>query len=280
MIHTSIAPEYYPLIATLETHSTHPLALAILESIPSGSEHPLTVSEIKEISGVGVQGLFEGATYRIGRPEDITDEMSLFMEQGATVVSCSKAGEDLGFFAVSDQIKPDSKEAIDRLIASGITPVMATGDQRVSAEATARIVGISEVHAALHPEEKLELVRSYQKQGITVAMVGDGINDAASLKAADVGIALGTGTDLSMESAGVIIVSGELTRISDTIDLSKKIFTTIRQNLWWASIYNLIAIPLATASLLHPAIAEIAMTFSSINVIVNSMRIRTFFHKR
>ncbi len=277
VIHSTIDTRYYPLITTLERHSTHPLALAILESLESKEENQPEVQDIKEISGLGVVGIFEGELYTIGRPVTITDEMRTFMKEGATVIACRKGDEELGYFAITDQIKPDSKEAIERIIASGITPVMVTGDQQTSADSTAAAVGITKVHAALHPDDKLEIVRSYQKRGYTVAMVGDGINDAASLKAADVGIALGTGTDLSIESAGVIIVSGELCKISDTIELSKRIFTTIRENLLWASLYNLIAIPIATAALLHPGIAEIAMTISSINVIVNSMRIRSFF---
>jgi P-type Cu+ transporter len=158
----------------------------------------------------------------------------------------------------------------------GITPVMVTGDQEVSARAVAALVGIDTVHAGLHPEDKLEILRSYQKQGRKTAMVGDGINDAAVLKASDLGIALGTGTDLSIESADAVIVSGSLTRIPDTMDISRLTFRKIRQNLFWALFYNAVALPLAMAGLLHPAIAEVAMTFSSINVIVNSMRIRAF----
>ena len=264
-------------VASVENYSTHPLAAAIAEYAAAQTKDPLPEAEqVVETAGKGISGVVNGSTYFLGRPPADNPNYTILMKTGATIIAVWKNEEPVGFIAVSDTIKPEAKKVIAILKKSGITPVMVTGDQDITARAVAAQVGIETVHAGLHPEDKLEILRSYQKAGKKVAMVGDGINDAAVLKAADLGIALGTGTDLSIESADTVIVSGSLTRIPDTMDLSRLTFKKIRQNLFWALIYNAVALPLAMAGLLHPAIAEIAMTFSSINVILNSMKIRSF----
>jgi P-type Cu+ transporter len=264
-------------VASVENYSTHPLAAAIAEYAAAQTNNPLPEAEqVVETAGKGISGVVNGSTYFLGRPPADNPDYTRLMETGSTVIAVWKNEEPVGFIAVSDTIKPEAKNVIAILKKSGITPVMVTGDQDITAQAVAAQVGIETIHAGLHPEDKLDILRSYQKAGKKVAMVGDGINDAAVLKAADLGIALGTGTDLSIESADTVIVSGSLTRIPDTMDLSRLTFRKIRQNLFWALIYNAVALPLAMAGLLHPAIAEIAMTFSSINVILNSMKIRSF----
>jgi len=264
-------------VASVENYSTHPLAAAIAEYAAAQSENKLPEAEqVVETAGKGISGLVNGSTYFLGRPSADNLDYTHLMETGATVIAVWKNEKPVGFIAVSDTIKPEAKKVITILKKSGITPVMVTGDQEITARSVAAQVGIDTIHAGLHPEDKLKILRSYQKAGKKTAMVGDGINDAAVLKAADLGIALGTGTDLSIESADTVIVSGSLTRIPDTMDLSRLTFRKIRQNLFWALIYNAVALPLAMAGLLHPAIAEIAMTFSSINVILNSMKIRSF----
>ena len=156
----------------------------------------------------------------------------------------------------------------------GIRPVMATGDNERTARAVAAAAGIGEVHAGVRPEEKLSLVRDLQALGGKVLMVGDGMNDAAALKGADVGVAVGSGMDLAIDSADIVIVKGGVSRIADAVSISRQTLAVIRQNLFWAFAYNFLAIPLAMAALLHPVIAEGAMAFSSISVILNSMRIR------
>ncbi len=275
-------------VAAVEKFSTHPLAASISAYAAAKSDSTLPdnlpeAEQIEETAGKGISGLVNGFTYFLGRPLADNPDYTRHMETGATVIGVwkTKSGvwkdtAPIGYIAISDTIKPEAKKVIAILKKSGITPVMVTGDQETTALAVAKQVGISTVHAGLHPEDKLEILRSYQKAGKKTAMVGDGINDAAVLKAADLGIALGTGTDLSIESADTVIVSGSLTRIPDTMDLSRLTFQKIRQNLFWALFYNAVALPLAMAGLLHPAIAEIAMTFSSINVILNSMKIRSF----
>lgn len=295
VVETDIPQEELANLAALEGYSSHPLGLAIISYVKqteqnkpasggsdsektenssySSGKPAIAVSEVNEEEGEGITGRIDGKTYRIGRPKD-PKQYEQEMGKGHTVIEAAVDDQPLGFFAVADPVKEDSAEAVRLFTQEGILPVMVTGDEESTARSVARDVGITEIHAGYRPDEKLRLLRSYQKQGKTVAMVGDGINDAAALKAADVGIALGTGTDLSIESADIIIISGELTRVNSAIEISRLTFRKIRQNLFWAFMYNLIALPMAMAGLLHPAIAEAAMTFSSINVILNSMGIR------
>jgi len=202
------------------------------------------------------------------------DKIEALQAEGSTVVLAAREGTLIGIVGIADAIKHDSRQALAELHTMGITTVMLTGDNRKAARAIANEVGIDRVEAELLPEDKIEIVRKLQAEGKTVAMVGDGINDAPALKQAHVGIAIGTGTDIAIESADITLVSGSLMGVVKAIRLSRATFRKIMQNLFWAFFYNVIAIPLAVLGLLHPVIAETAMAFSSINVVGNSLRLK------
>ncbi|NLI96134.1 MAG: HAD-IC family P-type ATPase, partial [Synergistaceae bacterium] len=256
--------------AALERRSNHPLAKAVAALAAPGGPEP---GAVEEIAGEGIRGVFGTAELFVGRPLD----PALYGNQlalGRTVVEVRKDGAPAGFFSIADPLRDDAVDAVSRLKAMGIRPVMATGDDERTARAVAGAVGIEEVHAGVRPEEKLSLVRELQAKGGKVLMVGDGMNDAAALKGADVGVAVGSGMDLAIDSADIVIVSGGVSRIADAVSISRQTLSVIRQNLFWAFAYNFVAIPLAMAALLHPVIAEAAMAFSSISVILNSLRIR------
>jgi Cu+-exporting ATPase len=256
--------------ASLERHSNHPLAKAISAFCPEGEIEP---DSMEETAGEGVRGLFGKTEIFVGRPAD-PQRYAALLEQGRTVVEVRKDGVAAGYLAIADPLREDAVVAVARLKEMGIRPVMATGDNELTARAVAKAAGIEEVHAGIRPEEKLSLVRDFQALGGKVLMVGDGMNDAAALKGADVGVAVGSGMDLAIDNADIVIVKGGVSRIADAVSISRQTLSVIRQNLFWAFAYNFLAIPLAMAALLHPVIAESAMAFSSISVILNSMRIR------
>ncbi len=183
-------------------------------------------------------------------------------------------GSPAGFFVIEDRVREDSRAAVEGMKGMGLLPVMLTGDNESTARAVAAEVGINEVHAGVRPEEKLDILRSYQARGKKVLMVGDGINDAAALKGADIGMAIGSGMDLAIDSADVVVISGGVSRVLECIRISGRTFRVIGQNLFLAFLYNVIAIPVAMAGFLHPAIAEAAMALSSISVVLNSLTIR------
>jgi len=286
---TSVPEEELKNLAELEEYSSHPLGQAVISFVKnrypdavspasadtsgSSSDTAARVRDVQEQEGEGISGTIDGSRYEIGRPED-PNIYRKQMEMGRTVIEAKKDGGILGFIAIADPVKDDSAQAVTLLKQMGIIPIMVTGDEEATARNVAKQVGIEDVYAGYRPDQKLALLRSFQKEGRVTAMVGDGINDAAALKAADVGIALGTGTDLSIESADIIIISGELSRTAHAVGISRLTFRKIRQNLFWAFMYNLIALPMAMAGLLHPVIAEIAMTISSITVILNSMGVQ------
>jgi len=256
--------------ASLERHSNHPLAKAISAFCPGSEIEP---DGMEETAGEGVRGFFGKTEIFVGRPSD-PERYAGLLEQGRTVVEVRKDGVAAGYLAIADPLRDDAVEAVARLKEMGIRPVMATGDNELTARAVAKAAGIEEVHAGIRPEEKLSLVRDFQALGGKVLMVGDGMNDAAALKGADVGVAVGSGMDLAIDNADIVIVKGGVSRIADAVSISRQTLSVIRQNLFWAFAYNFLAIPLAMAALLHPVIAESAMAFSSISVILNSMRIR------
>ncbi len=265
----NLSPEDLAAAAALESQSSHPLAKAISEAASA----PLpTASEVTEEAGRGVTGHVEGRLYSVGRPEDAESHRDQ-LDKGRTVVEVHREGESVGFIAIEDPLRDDAARTVERLRELGVRPVMATGDNEHTARAIASRAGIDEIHAAVRPEGKLDLVRAFQARGEKVLMVGDGMNDAAALKGADVGLAVGSGTDLAIDSADIVLVGGDLTALAETIAISRKTFSVIGQNLFWAFGYNVVAIPLAMAALLHPIIAETAMAFSSISVILNSQRI-------
>ena len=269
VVNHNLSDDVLKTVASMERNSNHPLAKAI----SSLSSEIIDLEGVEEISGEGVKAIYDGKEYFVGKPLDYAKYETL-LNEGKTVVEVRRDGEILGFIAVEDPIREDTPEAIKKFKEMGITLVMVTGDNRKTAEAVAKRLGIDNVHAGVKPSEKLDLVRSYQASGGKVAMVGDGMNDAAALKGADVGIAIGSGTDLAIDSADIIITKEGISRVVEVIEISRRTFSIIKQNLFWAFFYNAVAIPMAMMGLLHPVIAEIAMAFSSITVTLNSMRVR------
>lgn len=215
------------IVASIEKHSNHPLAKAISEL----SDEFIEVKEIKEISGEGVKATIDGDEYFIGKPEDYTKYNEL-LNKGYTVVEIRRNGEYVGYLGITDPIREDSKQAIKELKEMGILPVMITGDNKKTAQVVSKQVGIDKFYAEVKPHEKLNIVGKYQSEGYKVLMVGDGMNDAAALKGADVGIAIGTGTDLAIDNADIVITKSGISKIVDAIKISKLTFTVIKQNLF------------------------------------------------
>lgn len=271
---TSLDEESLRAVLALENVSIHPIAESIkkycLEKKINADDN---VTEISEKAGAGISGVLNGETISLERPRD-PDIYSSLMDAGETVVEYRINDVLKGYISVSDPVKSDSAAAVSMIKSLGIVPVMLTGDSERTALAVAAKTGIERVISRVRPEQKLYAVQDEQKKGTMVCMVGDGINDAAALKAADLGIALGTGTDLSIESADIIITGGRLSSVPAAIKISRITFRKIRQNLFWAFFYNIVAIPAAFIGILHPAIAEMCMIFSSINVILNSISIK------
>jgi Cu+-exporting ATPase len=269
------------LAGALEHASEHPVARAIA----AGAEMrvgPLPEAEqFENVPGKGVRGRVEGREVAVGRlfdtlPAELTRAKDEAERDGRTAVVVGWDGVAYGVLAVADAVKETSAEAVRSLRALGLTPVLLTGDNRVVAEAVARAVGIDEVIAEVLPEDKVAAVRRLQGEGRVVAMVGDGVNDAAALAAADLGLAMGTGTDAAIEAGDLTLVRGDLRVAADAIRLSRRTLSTIKGNLVWAFGYNVAALPLAAAGLLNPMIAGAAMAFSSVFVVTNSLRLRAF----
>ncbi|MFJ4198294.1 heavy metal translocating P-type ATPase [Streptomyces sviceus] len=269
------------LAGALEHASEHPVARAVAV----GAEErvgPLPEAErFENVPGKGVRGRVEGREVAVGRLFDVLPaELARAKEEaelgGRTAVVVGWDGVARGVLAVADAVKETSAEAVRSLRALGLTPVLLTGDNRAVAEAVARAVGIDEVIAEVLPEDKVDAVRRLQGRGRVVAMVGDGVNDAAALAAADLGLAMGTGTDAAIEAGDLTLVRGDLRVAADAIRLSRRTLATIKGNLVWAFGYNVAALPLAAAGLLNPMIAGAAMAFSSVFVVTNSLRLRTF----
>ena len=237
--------------------------------------------------GLGVRGTVGGRTVLVGRPALLTDEgltvdaalagrMTAAEAAGRTAVMVGWDGRARGVLAVADRVKPTSRPAIDALRRLGLTPVLLTGDNATVARAVAAEVGVDEVIAGVLPAEKVDAVKRLQADGRVVAMVGDGVNDAAALAQADLGLAMGTGTDAAIEAADLTLVRGDLTAAVDAVRLSRRTLRTIQGNLFWAFAYNVAALPLAAAGLLNPMIAGAAMAMSSAFVVANSLRLRRF----
>ncbi|MFI7098014.1 heavy metal translocating P-type ATPase [Streptomyces sp. NPDC050161] len=277
------------LAGALEHASEHPIARAIATAAEeAGQGRPLPVPEnFANVPGLGVQGVVEGRAVLVGR-ERLLDDWSLPLPPelaaakaeaeaaGSTAVAVAWDGAARAVLVVADAVKPTSAEAVRRLRALGLTPVLLTGDNRAVAEAVAAEVGIDEVIAEVLPQDKVAVVEKLRADGRSVAMVGDGVNDAAALATADLGLAMGTGTDAAIEAGDLTLVRGDLRTAADAIRLARATLGTIRTNLFWAFGYNVAALPLAAAGLLNPMIAGAAMAFSSVFVVGNSLRLRRF----
>ncbi|MEU5916263.1 heavy metal translocating P-type ATPase [Streptomyces sp. NPDC047141] len=269
--------ELLRLAGALEHSSEHPVARAIAAGAAERCGELPTPKTFENVPGLGVRGSVEGRLVLVGRAALLEAEG---VEAPATTapgaVHVAWDGVARGTLTVADTVKDTSAEAVARLRALGLRPVLLTGDHRAVAEAVAAEVGIDEVIAEVLPEEKAEVVRRLRSEGRTVAMVGDGVNDAAALAAADLGLAMGTGTDAAIEASDLTLVRGDLRVAADAIRLARRTLATIRGNLGWAFGYNVAALPLAAAGLLNPMIAGLAMAFSSVFVVSNSLRLRRF----
>ncbi len=271
--------------AALESRSEHPVARAVLNAALERGVAVPDVESFEAVRGKGVAGSVAGRSGQVGLaswitqsgtalPTAVGDALETLEAAGKTVFVVSR-GSDFAVLAVSDTLNEHCREAIEQIKSLGITPVMVTGDNRTSARAVARSVGIEQVEAQVLPADKANFVEKYQAHGAT-AMVGDGINDAPALAQADLGIAMGTGTDVAMETAGVTLLRADLRGVALAVRLARATMATIRWNLFWAFIYNVVMIPVAAMGLLSPMLAAGAMAFSSISVVLNSLRLRRF----
>ncbi|MFG2751087.1 heavy metal translocating P-type ATPase [Streptomyces xanthophaeus] len=279
--------ELLRLAGALEHASEHPIARAVATGAAARAGVLPVPENFENLAGLGVQGVVEGHAVLVGRerlladwsielPTALAEAKAAAEAEGATAVLVAWDGAARGVLTVADAVKETSAEAVTRLRALGLTPVLLTGDNKAVAETVARAVGIDEVIAEVLPQDKADVVRGLQAQGRTVAMVGDGVNDAAALAQADLGLAMGTGTDAAIEAGDLTLVRGDLLVAADAIRLSRRTLAVIKGNLFWAFGYNVAALPLAAAGLLNPMIAGAAMAFSSVFVVTNSLRLRSF----
>ncbi|WP_256638721.1 heavy metal translocating P-type ATPase [Streptomyces murinus] len=281
--------EVLRLAGALEHASEHPIAQAVASGAAARVGTLPAPEDFANIAGLGVQGIVEGHAVLVGRekllaewaiplPEKLAHTKARAEAAGRTAITVAWDGEARAVLEVADAIKETSPEAIRRLRGLGLTPILLTGDNRAVAEAVAAEVGIAPEHvfAEVLPQDKVDVVKRLQDEGRSVAMVGDGVNDAAALAQADLGLAMGTGTDAAIEAGDLTLVRGDLRVAADAIRLSRKTLGTIRSNLFWAFAYNVAALPLAASGLLNPMIAGAAMAFSSVFVVGNSLRLRGF----
>ncbi|GAB2847969.1 heavy metal translocating P-type ATPase [Streptomyces deserti] len=277
------------LAGALEHSSEHPIARAVADGALEKLGSLPTPEDFANVPGLGVQGIVEGHAVLVGRerllaewamelPDDLVRARTAAEEAGRTAIAVAWDGEARAVLEVADAVKDTSAEAVRRLRALGLRPVLLTGDNAAVARSVAREVGIApeDVIAEVLPRDKVEVVKRLQAEGRSVAMVGDGVNDAAALAQADLGLAMGTGTDAAIEAGDLTLVRGDLRAAADAIRLARRTLGTIRSNLFWAFAYNVAALPLAAAGLLNPMIAGAAMAFSSVFVVGNSLRLRTF----
>ncbi|MBX4211627.1 MAG: heavy metal translocating P-type ATPase [Candidatus Yanofskybacteria bacterium] len=272
------------LAASLEALSEHPLAQAIVEASKEKNILPKEISQFQNLEGKGVKGIIDGKNIflgslrlmkewgiLLGKNKGIIDGLE---SEAKTVIALGQDARLVGIIAIADTVKEDARETIEKLNREGIETVMITGDNQRTAEAIAHDLSISKFFAEVLPNEKAEKVRVLQQEGKKVAFVGDGINDAPALTQADLGIAMGTGTDIAIESGNIVLVKGSPSKVVEALHLAKLTFKTIQQNLFWAFFYNIAAVPLAAFGLLNPMIAAGAMAFSSVSVVGNSLRIK------
>jgi Cu+-exporting ATPase len=275
------------LAAAIQAGSEHPLARAVQTAAQQAGAVPPTASQLRAIPGRGMAAKVGERDLRLGSSR-LMDELKVdlapmatqaatLQAQGRTVswvADVSRQPVLLGLLAFGDTVKPGARAAIAQLQQQGIRTVLVTGDNRGSADLVGKALGIDEIRADVLPEDKARIVGELKAGGATVAMVGDGINDAPALAAADVGIAMSTGTDVAMHAAGITLMRGDPALVSDAIDISRKTYAKIRQNLFWAFVYNAVGVPLAAFGLLNPMIAGAAMALSSVSVVTNALMLR------
>ncbi|WP_406048420.1 heavy metal translocating P-type ATPase [Kribbella sp. NBC_00889] len=275
------------LAGALEHSSEHPIAQAIARGAQAELGQLPEVEDFGNVEGLGVQGIVDGHAVLVGRtrlleewsqylPDDLAHAKDHAEAEGSTAVAVGWDGEARAVLVVADTVKPTSAEAIGQLKALGLRPVLLTGDNEAVAQKVAAEVGIDEVIAEVLPAGKVDAVKLLQGEGRVVAMIGDGVNDAAALAQADLGLSMGTGTDVAIEASDLTLVRGDLRAAADAIRLSRSTLRTIKGNLFWAFAYNVAALPLAAAGLLNPMLAGAAMAFSSVFVVSNSLRLRRF----
>jgi Cu+-exporting ATPase len=271
----------------LESASEHPVARAIAHAAAERCGPLPPVDSFTNREGLGVEGVVEGTPIVVGQAgllatrnlhptDELTAALAAAEREGRTAVLAGWDGAVRALFVVSDTVKPSSAAAIARLRGLGLEPILLTGDNREVAAAVGAQVGIERVVAGVLPAGKLEVIRGLQAEGRVVAMVGDGVNDAAALAQADLGLAMGTGTDVAIEASDLTLVRGDLNAAADAIELSRRTLRTIKANLFWAFAYNVAALPLAASGRLNPLLAGAAMAASSVFVVTNSLRLRRF----
>ncbi|MED1468651.1 heavy metal translocating P-type ATPase [Bacillus salipaludis] len=280
----SQSEEFLSLVGSAEKQSEHPLAQAIVQGIKDKGIALKDVTEFEAIPGFGIKAIVEGKELLVGTrklmkqfnvsAENALDQMDALEKAGKTAMLTAINGQFAGIVAVADTIKETSQTAINRLKNMGIEVIMITGDNQQTANAIAAQVGVDQVIAEVLPEGKADEIKKLQAQGKKVAMVGDGINDAPALAIADIGMAIGTGTDVAMEAADITLIRGDLNSIADAIFMSKKTIRNIKQNLFWALAYNTLGIPVAALGFLAPWLAGAAMAFSSVSVVLNALRLQ------
>ncbi len=279
--------EVIRIVAAIERYSEHPLGQAIVaHARAAGAFEELTVEGFEAVTGAGVVGHVRGSELVVGTPRLLeqrgvdlgvfTTALEAIEAQGRTGILAALGGRPLGVIGLADTLKDTSAEAVARLKKMGVRLVLATGDNQATADAIAKAVGIDEVIAGASPGDKLALVQRLKAEGRVVGMVGDGINDAPALAAADVSFAIGTGTDVAMAAAGMTLIRGDIGRVATAIELSKATLRIVRQNLFWAFAYNVVGIPVAALGLLSPMIGSAAMAMSSVSVVANALRLRRF----
>ncbi len=277
------ADEILQIMLSLETLSEHPLASAVVQAATQKNLTPLPVEEFHSVSGRGVEGTLQEQRVVVGSPaflqergvsiEQLQFDLDRLQSEAKTVIVVGRGHVALGLVAITDIVKPEARQAVDQLQQKGLRVLMLSGDNQKTAEAIAQQLGITEVLAHVLPDQKAAEIKKLQQQGKKIVFVGDGINDAPALAQADLGIAMGTGTDIAVEAGNIVLVHGNPLKVVESLWLARRTFQVIQQNLFWAFIYNIASVPIAAFGLLNPVVASAAMALSSISVVGNSLRI-------